>query len=208
MKDLIRNILKEEVENNKIVLEEIFLSKDFFDLLLIEGRATTPIPKGLEGELTKYISKKFNWPPNIDKKWCSDIKEKENKENKIIIKSCNKIFDFELTNHWLRRLFRADEPEYQLGGKFSHKNISNPGKKEGIDLFFDNKNKINEFIDNVASWNPMTEKFILLTNTTNMYQVIISIRKEKKSNYLAKFITQIKGEKFFDTPELKQTTRL
>jgi hypothetical protein len=40
------------------------------------------------------------------------------------------------------------------------------------------------------------------------YQEIIILTKEKTGNYLVKFITQIKGERFFDTPELKKTTYL
>jgi hypothetical protein len=208
MRDLIRRILKEHVNKETITLEEINLPDGFLDILIIEGKATTPIPSGLEKELMSYISKKYNWPPSVNNKWCSDIKEKENKDDKTIIKSCNKVFEFELSNHWLRRLFRKNEPEYKKNGRFEGKSIENPNKTEGIDIFFNSKDKINDFIDNSGGWQPMTEKFILLTNKSNMYQVIISLRKEKKSNYLAKFITQIKGEKFFDTPELKKSIRL
>lgn len=208
MKDLIRRILKEYTNKDTITLEEINLPDGFLDILIFEGKATTPIPSGLEKDLMSYISKKYNWPPTVDDRWCSDIQEKENKKDKTIIKSCNKVFNFELTNHWLRRLFRKNEPEYKKNGKFEGKSIENPNKTEGIDLFFDSKNKINDFIDNSRGWSSMAEKFILLTNKTNMYQVIISIRKEKKYNYLVKFITQIKGEKFFDTPELGKSVRL
>jgi hypothetical protein len=153
-----------------------------------------------------YIRNKFNWPPTIDKKWCSDIKEKEDKENNLIRYSCNKKFDFKLTNHWLQRLFRKDEPEYKPGGRWSHKNIINPTKKEGINLFFNSKEKINDYIDNAKNWSPNESKFILLSQ--NNYQLIIALKKEKKGDYTAEFITQIKGERFFDTPELKKTTYL
>jgi len=206
MKSLIRKILNEFVDKDVITLEELNIPNSFFNSLINEGRSTVSIPKGLEKELMDYIRNKFNWPPTIDKKWCSDIKEKEDKENNLIRYSCNKKFDFKLTNHWLQRLFRKDEPEYKPGGRWSHKNIINPTKKEGINLFFNSKEKINDYIDNAKNWSPNESKFILLSQ--NNYQLIIALKKEKKGDYTAEFITQIKGERFFDTPELKKTTYL
>jgi hypothetical protein len=208
MRSLIRTILKEYVNKETITLEEIFLPEGFFEYLMNEGKATVNIPKGLEKELNSYIESKFNWPPNIDSVWCSDIREKENLEKKIVTYSCNKKFTFNLGAHWLQRLFREEEPTYKKGGKWENKNIKNPSKKEGINLFFNSKEKINDFIDGETSWGPSTEKKILLT--LGDFQQILSIRKELigKGNYFVTFITQIKGEKFFDTPELKKVTYL
>jgi hypothetical protein len=205
MKSLIRKILKEEV-GNVDGFQEIYLPNGFYDLLLIEGKATIELPKGLEKKLLDYISKKYNWPPDVDKKWCSDIKEKETKDNNVIIKSCNKIFEFILSTHWLQRLFREDEPVHKKGGRFEKRKIVNPGIKEGIDLFFKKRERINEYINNAVNWQPNEVKYILLSEDD--YQEIITLKKEKTGNYLAKFITQIKGERFFDTPELKKTTYL
>ena len=178
MKSLIRKVLNEFVDKDVITLEELNIPNSFFNSLINEGRSTVSIPKGLEKELMDYIRNKFNWPPTIDKKWCSDIKEKEDKENNLIRYSCNKKFDFKLTNHWLQRLFRKDEPEYKPGGRWSHKNIINPTKKEGINLFFNSKEKINDYIDNAKNWSPNESKFILLSQ--NNYQLIIALKKEKK----------------------------
>ena len=99
--------------------------------------------------LLLIISKKFNWPPNINQKWCSDIKEKEDFEKRIVKYSCNKKFSFLLSKHWLQRLFRSEEPDYKEGGKWFKKTITDPTPTEGIDLFFNSKEKINDFIDNV-----------------------------------------------------------
>ena len=206
MRDLIRKILKEYTNRDIITLEEITLPDGFLDRLIFEGKANVPIPSGLEKELMSYISKKYNWPPTIENRWCSDIKEKENKKDKTIIKSCNKVFEFELTIHWLRRLFRKYEKDYKEGGRFESKSIENPSKTEGINLFFDSKNKINNFIDNANEWSYHERKYILLSK--NNYQTILALKKEKKGHYLVEFITQIKGERFFDTPELKKTTYL
>ena len=207
MKNLIKNILNEYFNEKNIILREINLPDRIFNLLITEGTATVKIPEGLESSLKKYISKKFNWPPTVDSKWCSDIKEKINKDGRLV-KSCNKIFEIELTNHWLKRLFRKNEPEYQKGGKFQNKKFENPKKTEGIDLFFNSSKKINDFIDNSHNWQVNDSKLILLTDLSNKYQVIIELKKEKRSNYIARFITQIKGEKFFDTPELRKSIRL
>ena len=175
MRDLIKRILKEYTNRDIITLEEITLPDGFLDILIFEGKANVPIPSGLEKELMSYISKKYNWPPTIENRWCSDIKEKENKKDKTIIKSCNKVFEFELTIHWLRRLFRKYEKDYKEGGRFEGKSIENPSKTEGIDLFFDSKNKINNFIDNANEWSYHERKFILLSK--NNYQTILALKK-------------------------------
>ena len=208
MKDLIKAILREYTKKDIITLEEIFLSDDFLETLIAEGNTTVNIPRGLEKNLNNYIKEKFNWPPNVNSVWCSDIKEKENLEKKIVTYSCNKKFTFNLGTHWLKRLFRVDEPEYKKGGKWEDKKIKNPGTKEGIDLFFKSKEKINDFIDGQTSWVSSTEKNVLLS--FGDFQQILSIRKELigKGSYFVTFISQIKGERFFDTPELKKITYL
>jgi hypothetical protein len=208
MKDLIKAILREYTKKDIITLEEIFLPDDFLETLIAEGNTTVNIPRGLEKNLNNYIKEKFNWPPNVNSVWCSDIKEKENLEKKIVTYSCNKKFTFNLGTHWLKRLFRVDEPEYKKGGKWEDKKIKNPGTKEGIDLFFKSKEKINDFIDGQTSWVSSTEKNVLLS--FGDFQQILSIRKELigKGSYFVTFISQIKGERFFDTPELKKITYL
>ena len=50
MRDLIRRILKEEIQNID-GFQEIYLPNGFYDLLLIEGKATVKIPEGLEKKL-------------------------------------------------------------------------------------------------------------------------------------------------------------
>jgi hypothetical protein len=206
MRDLIRTILREHTKKDIITLEEIFLPNDFLETLITEGKTTVDIPRGLEKNLNNYIKEKFNWPPNVNSVWCSDIKEKENLEKKIVTYSCNKKFTFNLTKHWLIRLFRETEPEYKKGGKWEDKKIKNPGTKEGIDLFFKSKEKINDFIDNSQNWLSNERKYILLSK--NDYYQIIGIVKERKGEFNIEFITQIKGERFFDTPELKKTLHI
>jgi hypothetical protein len=110
-----------------------------------------------------------------------------------------------VTDHWIQRLFRADEPEYKIG-KYKDIKIKNPSKTEGIDLLFNSKNKINDFIDNSVNWVSSQEKYVMLSQGD--YSTILSIIKELNKTYTIKFITQIKGTKFHNTPEFKKTTHI
>ena len=81
-----------------------------------------------------------------------------------------------------------------------------PDIYEGLKLFFDYKNSINEYITKTTDWSsPKTKKFLL---TFGDYQEIIAIRKGDKGNYAVEFVTQIKGVKFFETKELRDSVRL
>jgi hypothetical protein len=206
MKNIIKRVLKEFVESKDVTLLEIFI--DPYDLILSEGKSFVKIPNGTESVLLRKIESYYNWPPTVNKIWCSDIKEKF-KEG-IPIKSCLKKFELSLTNHWIQRLFRTSEDDYKLlnprtgnVGKFYNPSIVNPDIFEGIELFFNSKDKINDFIDNSKNWIPLSSKFIILKSKT--YQTIIELKKMDQGSYRVIFITQIKGVPFFDTPELKKS---
>jgi hypothetical protein len=107
-------------------------------------------------------------------------------------------------------LFRTSEDDYKLlnprtgnVGKFYNPSIVNPDIFEGIELFFNSKDKINDFIDNSKNWIPLSSKFMILKSKT--YQTIIELKKMDQGSYRVIFITQIKGVPFFDTPELKKS---
>ena len=155
--------------------------------------------------LKKYIESKYNWPPTIGNSWCTDIREKIDKKNNLVKYACKKNFTVEVTNHWIQRLFRTDEPEYR-SGKYKDIKVKNPNKTEGIDLLFNSKSKINDFIDNSINWVSPQEKYVMLSQGD--YSTILSITKELNKTYTIKFITQIKGTKFHNTPEFKKTTHI
>jgi hypothetical protein len=205
MKQIIRRILKEHIELTEIHLNEIILDSSFNSFLLNEGKSTIELPRSLDYELRKYIDNKYNWPPTINNSWCSDTKEKIDKKNNLVKYSCKKNFAVEVTTHWIQRLFRTDEPEYR-SGKIKDINVKNPSKTEGIDLLFNSKSKINDFIDNSTNWVPSQEKYVMLSQGD--YSTILSITKELNKTYTIKFITQIKGTKFHNTPEFKKTTHI
>jgi hypothetical protein len=205
MKQIIRRVLKEHIELTEIHLNEIVLDSSFNSFLLNEGNATIEYPKSLYYELKKYIESKYNWPPTINNSWCSDIKEKIDKKNNLVKYTCKKNFSIQVTDHWIQRLFRVNEPDYK-SGKYKDIKIKNPSKTEGIDLLFNSKNKINDFIDNSVSWSQPEKKYILLRQGD--YSTILLISKESKGTYNIMLITQIKGAKFHDTPELKKITHI
>jgi hypothetical protein len=129
MKNIIKRVLKEFVESKDVTLQEIFI--DPYNLILSEGKSFVKIPNGTESVLLRKIESYYNWPPTVNKIWCSDIKEKF-KEG-IPIKSCLKKFELSLTNHWIQRLFRTSEDDYKLlnprtgnVGKFYNPSIVNP----------------------------------------------------------------------------------
>jgi hypothetical protein len=205
MKQIIRRVLKEHIELTEIHLNEIILDSSFNSFLLNEGKSTIEYPRSLDNELKKYIEGKYNWPPTINNSWCSNIEEKINKKNNLVKYTCKKNITIQVTDHWIQRLFRADEPEYKIG-KYKDIKIKNPSKTEGIDLLFNSKSKINDFIDNSTNWVSSQEKYVMLSQGD--YSTILTIIKELNKTYTIKFITQIKGTKFHNTPEFKKTTHI
>lgn len=207
LRDIIKIILSEEVMSiDKFTIVEINLPDFLFENLLTEGRSTIPVDKALVEELNNYVKGRYNWPPGVNDLWCSDIREKKDQNGDGIKLSCPKKFEIKVSDHWVQRLFRPEEPEHRPGGRLSHLNILYPEKTEGLNLFFDYKDSINEHFTNATNWAPpQTKRFLL---TFGDYQEIVAVRKEGKGQYYAEFITQIKGERFFDSEELKKATRL
>ena len=207
LRDIIKKILSEEVMSiDKFTIVEIDLPDLVFESLLNESRSTVVVSKTLMDNLKSYVKSKYNWPPGVNDLWCSDIREKKDQNGDGIKLSCPKKFTINVSYHWAQRLFRPDEPEHQPGGRLSHLNVLYPDIYEGLKLFFDYKNSINEYITKTTDWSsPKTKKFLL---TFGDYQEIIAIRKGDKGNYAVEFVTQIKGVKFFETKELRDSVRL
>ena len=207
LRDIIKKILSEEVMSiGEFTIVEIDLPDLVFESLLNESRSTVVVSKTLMDNLKSYVKSKYNWPPGVNDLWCSDIREKKDQNDDTIKVSCSKKFTINISYHWVQRLFRPDEPEHQLGGRLSHLNVLYPDIYEGLKLFFDYKDSINEYIAKTTNWSsPETKKFLL---TFGDYQEIVAIRKGDKGNYTVEFVTQIKGVKFFETKELRDSVRL
>lgn len=205
MKELIRQILREHTIN-KVTLEEIILPENFINELLIEGTATVRVPNELNRLLDNKIESYHNFSNGGERWFCpNEFIERNNNELK-----CDLGFNLHLTKHWKQRILRDLEPEYNIingvVGKHSHKNIIRPESFEGIDLVINNLNLIINYINNSKNWSNGTNKSLLLKK--NNYSEIIALFKINKTKYRINFITQIKGEPFFDTPQLKSSQNL
>lgn len=208
MRNLIRQILREYI-SLKVIIEEIILPENFFNELLSEGKATVNVPKYVDKQLENKIESYYNFKDHNNKWWfCPKKYHSMGEKNEI----CEMAFTLTLKLHWKQRLFRHLEPDYNIvhgkKGKYfdKRKNLIVPEIFEGIELVMDNIDLIVKFIKSSKNWSNKTEKHLLLKKGS--YSEIIAIFKDNKQRFNINFITQIKGEFFFDTPELKKSTNL
>ena len=204
MRELIRTVLKEYVNKETITLEEIFLPDNFLDTLLTEGKTTVNVSSSVKNSIQKKLESYYNWPKNIDKEWCSKIIEVESLEGSIPTYTCKRRFNFEISPHWYDRLFRTQEPDYQeinpktgrRGENYDPK-IVDPGFFEGINLFFNNQERINDFIETRKNWSNNTTISAKMTGP-NKYSQILKLFKNNPKHISVIFLTQIKGVPFRD----------
>jgi hypothetical protein len=99
--------------------------------------------------------------------------------------------------HYLNRTFRLSDPEYIKGGKHYDPKLSNPSPLEGIDLIYNNKNKLAEqiLIGRIKDGDVVE---ISSADGSN-YHMIVSFDKEygKVVRYQLTLVTQIKGAQFY-----------
>jgi hypothetical protein len=91
-------------------------------------------------------------------------------------------YKIEYDDHWLRKFLRKD-----IEDPNGDKNIKEPDAYEGINLIYNNRNKLTEYIFNKIIQND----FKVLVKATNKegYELIFILKKE----YKILFISQIKG---------------
>lgn len=180
MKKLIRKILLEEFFTTRIEITEISYSllKKYF--LLGEAQATAPIFQ----DDVDYINSKIN---------------NEKKGNRFY-EVGNLKFDIEPTTHWLQRLNRKMESEYQ-----NLSSVYDPTLDDGLDVLYKTlNNKLGDFIRN-NDWNkrknPCYEIVFLNSKSPNGdkvdYSLIVNAFQIGKKTYRIKLITQIKGERLY-----------
>jgi hypothetical protein len=206
MKDLIKQILREHVAN-RVTIEEIILPEGFFTEILSEGTATIKVPSQLNSELNRKADSYYNIKDEEGNKWiCPDELIQPNNNGQL---ECEMKFHLDVSKHWKQRILRDLEPDYMMinpktkkPGKHSNKNIVRPHPFEGIDLLMNNINLIVKYINiGKKNWPINKEKSLLLKKGD--YSEIIVVEREDELIYKLVFVTQIKGEPFFDTPQLK-----
>jgi len=200
MKNLIRQILREYVEP-KVTITEIFEDSPILKKILNEQHGGKNVFYDNEGnvvniseireELTSYFESHYNHPSPKPDGFCGEYKNNSNSCKKNFI--LNKVDG--ITPHFVERIYRLSQPNYQIGGEDYNELILNPSKYEGIDFFFNNINKLVEKIDitNDIGWvGNNIKKFYMFTKKDIDFSIIIQIYKVKPK-YEVKFITQLKG---------------
>lgn len=189
MRNLIKKILFEEFYSRKFYIEEITL--DEFNLLLEddfehkEKEATVEVDKKKEAEVDLAIANLYNMTNNKGQGYFYDTNSKRS-------------FWIETSTHWLQRLDRKNEKEYENDDRYY-----NPTNKEGIDIIYNLKDKIFDKLRN-HNWtnsSNMCLKLIDYNNGifyTNIVRIYIGSSRCEigKQCYRIKLITNLKGPKF------------
>jgi hypothetical protein len=197
MKELIRQILREYTEP-KVTITEISADSPYLKEVITEDKTPNSFivddevvyTKDVVSDLTNHFLKHYNHP----KGFCGSYNNKGN---------CKQLFKLgSVTDHFAYRVYRLSDPMYT-----NSNDIINPGKYEGIDLFFDNIDSlILKIIDNNITmkgrkqWESNTGRNFLMIDVDNIFSIIIELIKKNlvgDSDYMeVKFVTQIKGVQF------------
>jgi hypothetical protein len=179
MRNLIKKILFEEFHNPKIFLEEISLRELNSYLILSESDATISVDPVKEDVVYDLINQYYNVTNNK-----TGDRAYRDKQTSITLQ-------VEPTKHWLQRLDRTKEDEYE-----NHPTIIDPTTNEGIDLIFKLKDDIIKKISSF-DWGKRVLCLKLITNNNGkIYTNLIKIKKDSytKGNFIINMITNLKGE--------------
>jgi hypothetical protein len=180
MRNLIKKILKEEINNNSIevITYDFNQIKHFFSIN--EGVANAPIYSEDVNLINNKIKRMYN---------AGDSLKVGN--YKILI---------EPSKHWLQRLNRKMEDEYK-----NDESIEDPELFEGLDLIEKNMEKIiYPYMKNI-NWEKkprpcmelINHNAILPNGDITTYSIVLSIEKLNKGLFNIKLLTQIKGERLY-----------
>lgn len=198
MKELIRQILREytgprvtitEISPDSPLLKQI-ISENKTPSSFIDSDGNRIFTKDIVNDLTNYFISNYNNP----KGFCGSYNNKG---------KCNRLFKLgSVSDHFAYRVYRLSDPIYS-----DREDIINPGKYEGINLFFNHiDNLILKIIEaNTATkgrkpWNSNTGRNFLMIDVDNVFSIIIELIKRTPVNdtdYMeVKFVTQLKGAPF------------
>ena len=178
MDKLIRKIIKEFV-NSKVSFEVIgnvgnLINEDI-----------NPVDLNIANEVISRKLKRIN-------PFTGSFIDKKTGKNKVVN------FIISPTKHYIERLFRLSEPEYQLNGKSFDPKIVNPEYLEGIDLLYNNRDKLAEqiLIGRIKDGDVVQ---ITAADGSN-YHMIVKFYSQHSDleNFKLILFTQIKGVEFFD----------
>jgi hypothetical protein len=177
MEVLIRQILREFVDNKV----EIKVIGNVSDLL---NEQINPVDFNITKEIISRRLRRIN-------PFVGNFKDKRTGDDKIVG------FVINPKPHYLNRTFRLSDPEYKETGKHYDPKLSNPGPLEGIDLIYNNRDKIAEqiLIGRIKD-NDIVE--VSSADGSN-YHMIVKFDKQygKNPRYELTLVTQIKGAQFY-----------
>ena len=179
MRNLIKKILFEEFHNPKIFLEEISLRELNSYLILSEGDAKVHVDPVKEEAVYDLINQYYNATNHT-----TGDRAYRDKQTSITLQ-------VEPTKHWLQRLDRTQEDDYE-----NHPTIIDPTTNEGIDLIFNLKDDIIKKISSF-DWGKRVLCLKLITiNNGKIYTNLIKIKKDAyiRGNFIINMITHMKGE--------------
>jgi len=177
MEKLIKKLLKEFVES-KITIRVIGSVNDLIN------EQINPVELNISKEIIYRRLKRIS--PFI-----GNFKDKRTGEDKTVE------FTINPKVHYVDRLYRLSDPAYKVGGKQYNPKIVNPSTLEGIDLIYNNRNKLAEqiLIGRIKDGDVVE----VTTADGSNYHMIISFDKQygKNQRYELTFISQIKGAEFY-----------
>lgn len=177
MELLIRQILREFV-NNKV---EIKVVGNVNDLL---KEQINPVELNISKEIISRRLRRIN-------PFVGNFKDKRTGEDKTVE------FVINPKEHYIKRIYRLSDPEYKEKGKHYDPKIVNPNTLEGIDLIYNNRDKIAEqiLIGRIKD-NDIVE---MSSADGSNYHMIVKFDKQygKNPRYDLTLVTQIKGAQFY-----------
>lgn len=192
MESLIKSILKEYSKDDVVLKRVGFVDQLYFKILEEDNKKKKiQIPPQAKPILDRYLSK-------INPFYGTYQDKKNDKEGKIK-------FNIKYDTHYLERLFRLSDPEYQEGGKFFNNRIVNPQYYEGIDFV---RNAADKFAQQIFLGNLGDGDIVEATAMSDgkLYSVIIKMNqfRDKEPTYTLYLKTQIKGTPFFGKKHQKK----
>lgn len=223
MKELIRQILREytepkvtitEISPDSPLLKKILLEQEEDNNVFYDNEGNVVNINGVARELKNYFKLHYNFMPETPKVFCGRFNSKGCGLKFILNEN-----DPFRNNHFVERIYRVTSGDYRPNGTKYNEKLVNPGKFEGLDLFFDNIEKIIEKIDlsnNLGKgkkpWVEPDKKSFYMIKLDNLFSIMFELEKTTIQNqgkvYIVQFLTQLKGEEMNSTPKLHQSIRI
>ena len=223
MKELIRQILREytgpkvtitEISPDSSILKNILLEQEEDNHIFYDNEGNVVNINGVARELKDYFKNHYNFTEENPKVFCGRFNSK-GCGLKFILNEKDPFGN----NHFVERIYRTTSGDYRPNGSKYNPKLVNPGKFEGLDLFFDNIDKIIEVIDlnNIVSkgktpWIDTQTKSFYMIKLDNLFSIMFELEKNyiegQGKGYIIKFLTQLKGDEMNKTPKLHLSKRI